>query len=184
MSLQPKQKFLLHHYARAAALEEPHYRALLQANAHVPSAADRRFAQDGFDRAMAALESLLFDRVERGIVLDPLSRGDRWIRSRTHWQRRLPAAGLINTRQAHKIAELWARLQESLPPASRQLSYLCGIIHKSTGKRDIAVHALTNREADHLIDALVDRLGHAVSAPPLREKTWEEMSIVERAAIP
>jgi hypothetical protein len=163
MSLQQKQKFLLHHYAGAAALGEPEYRALLQANAHVPSAADRRFLQDGFDRCMAALESLLFDRVARGVVIDPISKGDRWIRSRTYWQRKLPAPGLINTRQAHRISELWARLQEHLPPAQRDLSYLCGIIHKSTGKRDIAVHALTNREADHLLDALADRLASTLS---------------------
>lgn len=163
---------LLHIYADAARLDDPTYRSCLREHAGVVSAADPDFSQHGFDHSMAALETVLFERVHRGMVTNPLGK-NRYIRDETHWRDRLPRRGHLNTRQVYKINELWTRLQEYLDPAQRNLLYLTGIIRKATGKLDSGFSALTSSEAENLIDALKDRLSYAIANPqseiPLEE---------------
>lgn len=169
------QKMLLHIYAQAADLSDPTYRNYLAQAAGVASAADPAFTQDGFDVAMAALETVLFQRVDAGEVEDPRGR-NRYIRDEFYWRNKLPRSGLINSRQAHRIKELWGRLCEWLPPEQRNLDYLGAIVRKSTGKRDPGWSALTSYQASHLIDALQDRLAHALKNAQItrREPELEE----------
>lgn len=156
-----RQKALIHIYADAARLTEPAYRELLHSSAGVNSAASPRLNQGGFDRLMAALETVLFERVDTGQVHDPVGTS-RWIHDRWHWRHRLAPSACISSRQAELVRSLWTRLQALLPPQQRQLSYLAGIIHHATGKRDVGYSALTNTEASHLIDALRDRLAYCL----------------------
>ena len=162
--LHNRQKFYLHHYARLAQINEPTYRNILREKASCSSAADRSFGQAGFEQAMAALETVLFTRVRAGEIANPLG-SDKWIHSEFYWRRRLPRSGVINTRQAWQIEKLWAGLCPYLPHDKRNMDYLGGIIRKATGKRDAGYAALTFNEAALLIDALKDRLAHAIKQP-------------------
>lgn len=161
--IHASQKMLLHVYAGAARLSDPTYRNYLAAAAGVNSAADPSMSQSGFEAAMAALETVLFQRVAAGEVPDPRGR-NRYIRSEFYWRDKLPKAGLINSRQAHRIEGLWIALCNWLPPEQRNLEYLGRIVRKATGKRDPGITALTDREAGCLIDALKDRIAHAIRA--------------------
>jgi hypothetical protein len=113
---------------------------------------------------MAALETVLFQRVHAGEVPNPIGRR-RYIASEFYWRTKLPRAGMINSRQAYKIQDLWGRLQEFLPVEHRTLSYLAGIIRKATGKPDPGYSCLTSSEAESLINALKDRLSHFLRHP-------------------
>jgi hypothetical protein len=155
------QKAVLHIYADAAGLAEQDYREILKREAHVRSAADPDMSQGGFERAMAVLETTLWERVESGVVPDPRGRVSK-IGDPYYWRSRRPAAGYITSRQAHMIETLWARLQEHLPPEDRNVEYLARMLHRATGKRDIGYAALRAHEAAWLINALIDRLAHAV----------------------
>lgn len=159
-----KEKALLHIYATAADLTDHGYRIILKKSAGVPSAADDQMDQSGFERAMAALETVLFDRVERREVPSPIGR-NRWIMNPYYWRKRLPQDGAINSRQFHLIEELWTALRDRLPEDRRDLAYLAGIIRKATGKADVGLTALTSAQAGFVIDALQDRLAHAVALP-------------------
>ena len=159
MALVTKQKALLHIYAAAADLPDPIYRRILAEASGCVSAADREFSQSGFDLAMAKLESVLFDRVHRGLVPNPIGRV-RWIGREDYWRQRLPASGYINTRQHHRIVDLWETLIGRLPLEQRTTSYFAGIVRHATGKTDLGVLALTSAQAGMVIDALADRLRH------------------------
>lgn len=177
MSIARTQKMLLHEYARAAHLNDPTYRNYLRAHAGVKSAADRAMSQSGFEATMAALETVLFQRVAAGEIPSPLG-VSRYIRAEFYWRKKLPQTGFINSRQAHKINELWASLTGHLPPGQSSGAYLAGIILKATG-RDVGFLSLTQPEAASLIDALQNRLAHCISASaahdirdqPLKEVT-------------
>jgi len=160
--LNRRQKFLLHHYARAAQIPEPIYRSTLRHTAGCSSAADPDFSQSGFERAMAALETSLFQRADLGRCPDPLG-ADRYITREYYWRNRLPRSGCINSRQAHRMRELWTRLQNYLPDEHRNLDYLGRIIRKATGRTEVGLTALTAPQAAALIDALTDRLSFAIT---------------------
>lgn len=159
--LKPKQKMFLHIYKDAADLSDARYREILSECSGCRSAADRKFGQPGFERAMAALETILFTRVADGLVDDPLG-NSKWIRSDFYWRKRLPEKDFINTRQAKKIQVLWDSLQEHLPWDKRNVDYLSRIIRKATGKRDVGYSGLKTQEAAFLINALRDRLSYAI----------------------
>ena len=61
-----RQKFLMHHYPRVAGLSQATYHRVLLSCAGVRSAADRAMSQDGFERCMAAFETMLAERVAQG----------------------------------------------------------------------------------------------------------------------
>lgn len=159
-----RQKMLLHIYKDAARLTDPYYRELLLRHAGCRSAAARSFPQRGFDLAMAALETVLFDRVEQGLVQDPVGRS-RYVSATHYWRNRLNESGLINTRQIHHIKALWNQLAPVLgfpdPESPDALAYVLRIIRKSTGRTTIGFEALSLEEASYLIDALKDRLAYS-----------------------
>jgi hypothetical protein len=155
-----REKGLLHIYRQAAGLSEATYRNVLRQAAGVSSAADRRMNQAGFEAAMAELETMLFSRVDAGAVEDPIGRSKHIFR-RDYWRGRLPRRGHITSRQAMMIRTTWARLCEFLPQGECTEAYLHGILGKSVG-REVAIEALTAREAACLIDALRDRLAYAI----------------------
>ena len=167
--LNNKQKMFLHIYADAASLSDPAYRDILKTHAGVCSSADRMFSQAGFDGAMSALETVLFDRVHAGVVPDP--RGQvRYISSEFYWRTRNPGVGRINSRQAHKINQLWNQLCEWIPADQHAVVYFAGIVHRATGKQDIGLSALSSSEADSVINALKDRLSYAIRKQPVMQE--------------
>ena len=157
------EKKLVHIYAHAAGLGDPEYRRLLTEHTGKRSCADPEFSHADTDRALAALEAVLFDRVDRGVVPDPRRRS-RWIRDEFHFRNKHRGRGWITSRQHHKIEELWHQLSQHLPPDKAHSGYLAAIIVKATGKTDLGVTALTTHQASHLIDVLTDRLTHALRA--------------------
>lgn len=167
--IRNSQKKRIHIYKAAAALSDSDYRSILVGSASVASAADPDMNQSGFERAMAAIETRLFQRVHAGEVPDPIG-NSRWIFEEFYWRKKLPGRGVINSRQGHKIDELWNRLKEYLPEEKRTIAYLGGILYQSTGRRDVGYYALKNHEAAFLIDALKDRLAHAIKQPCYEEE--------------
>lgn len=161
--LQRRQKALLHIYAGAAGINQATYRNILTRCAGAVTAADPHFSQGGFDRCMAALEAILFDRVRQNAAPNPIGH-NRHIRSEYYWRRRAPAPGAINSRQLHEINSLWARLCEWLDPAQCTPAYVLGIAARATGRPVESIAHLRGHEAASLLDALRDRLGHAIAA--------------------
>lgn len=155
------QSQVIHTYATAAGLSRMEYVALLKGVSGVASTKDPDFTQSAADRFMAAIETILFDRVGRGEVPNPIGRS-RIIRSEYYWRHRLPKAGYINSRHLALINRLWDQLCEFLEPEQRTPIYFAGIVHKATGKNDVGVTCLTAAEAGHVIDALRDRLSYAI----------------------
>lgn len=151
---------LPHIYKDAAGLEDSAYRNLMIAATGCSTITDRRFTQAKFERAMAALETTLFIRVAAGQVPNPIGKS-RWVRSEHYWRDKLPADGMITSRQLHRIHELWDKLCCYLPEGKRSIGYLTAIIHKATGRYENSYGTLTMKEADNLIDALQDRLNYA-----------------------
>ena len=164
-----RQKFLLHLYSGAAGLNEPTYRNVLADSAGVASAADPDLTQTGFERAMAALETMLFTRVHAGQVSSPIGH-NKHIAQEFYWRHRLPRAAFINSRQAWKIESLWSRLCDYLPEDQRTSAYLAGILHQATGRVDTGYESLTMSEATCLIDALRDCLSWSLRSRPERSE--------------
>jgi hypothetical protein len=154
-----REKFLLHHYARAAQITEATYRLILIEEAGCDSAASPMMTQAGFEKAMATLEAMLFSRVAKGQVQDPRPR-DRYIMSDTYWRRKLPRPAGITSRHRYRIEELWAELRQLLPPGTGTTAYLLGIVNKAVGC-DAEIHQLSAGGAGKVIDALMDRLAAA-----------------------
>lgn len=167
-----RQKATLHIYKDAAQLSQPAYRAILRDYAGVPSAADSRMNQAGYERAMAALETLLFDRVSAGVIPDPIGRS-KHISQRTYWRDRLPKHGMINSRQMHRITYLWGRLMEFLPPAQCSMDYRDGIVTKAIGRHAGELATISADEARHVIDAMADRLQRAITDSHLAPEVVE-----------
>ena len=159
-----RQKMLIHIYKEAAELTEAYYRELLVRHAGYRSAAAKSFPQHGFDLVMAALETVLFDRVDQGIVPDPIG-SNRHIRSRDYWRGRLVQTGMINTRQLHQITALWNQLAPMIgfadPNAPNAMHYIMRIVCRSIGREIVGLESLSLSEASNLIDALKDRLSYA-----------------------
>jgi len=159
--IEQRQKGLVHLYKNRAKLSEPTYRGILRSKAGVNSCADPSFSQSGFDAVMAAIETILFHRVDAGEISNPIGTV-RQIRDPYYWRNRLPKSRGINSRQLHRIEQLWAQLKEWLPDHHCSRDYLLGIAHKSTNRRIDGLNQLQKHEAAHLIDALTDRLAYAI----------------------
>jgi len=162
--IQNNEKMLIHIYAQAAGVRGPHYRQLLKATTNKDSSADPAFSHADCDRILASLETILFDRVHRGEISDPRTNGHKWIKDEFHFRTRCRGPGLINSRQAHIIDQLWTELQPWLQTEQRVPSYIAGIIRKATGRFDIGLTALSSSDAGHVIDALKDRLASAIKS--------------------
>jgi len=156
-----REKSLLHIYPDLSGLSDPDRRDILKHCAGVDSTREARLDQEGFERAMASYEQILWDRVDRGVIKDPRlctvcgralkadPAGPRaacpegcesrrvysW--TRDYWRRRLPAAAMANSRQIWKLRQIWTLLQDYLPEAERNDVYLAGIIaHCTPGGTD------------------------------------------------
>jgi hypothetical protein len=164
MSISAKEKMLIHVYASAAQIPDPHYRQVLRQKTGKGSCADPAFSHADADRVLAALEATLFDRVRRGDVPDPRPRS-RWIREEYHFRRRVDDPARINSRQAWAIRGLWEKLCPYLPESERTPQYMAGIVARATGRSDIGLHALSAADAGMVIDALRDRLAYAIRNP-------------------
>lgn len=160
--IQKSEKKLIHIYAHAAGLTDPEYRAILQEITGKFSCADMEFSHADCDRALAALEGVLFDRVARGLMPSPLGRS-RFIRSEWHFRERVArvSSGLLSPRHEHRILQLWSQLSEFLDDPRCRDDYLAAIVRKSTGvSKPLA--ALTRSEAQSVLNALSDRLRYAL----------------------
>lgn len=163
--MTPAQYGKIHAYKKAAGLQDKEYRDVLKASTGKVSS--KQFTEADFDRAMAAIEAVLFDRVAAGRVRDP-----DWIQNPCHWRLRLPREGYANTRLIHTLRERWALLTDYLPDSERCDLYLAGIIRQATG-RDIPGLVQDGRlswasipaaAAGLAITAINDRLANAVAA--------------------
>ncbi len=165
--IKPLQIKLIHIYKHAAGLSQPAYRQILRTHAGVFSSADPDMSQSGFELVMAALETILWQRVDTADAPPPKS---RFITSRWRWRERLPAPGKINSRQYRKIMQQWNQLAEFLPPGQATPAYFAGIVSHATGRPDLGASALTSAQAGMVIDALTDRLNHAIRQPALQNE--------------
>ena len=158
-----REKAWVHIYADAAGLTDAEYRALLEDKTGKRSCADPDFTHANCDTILAALEAVLFDRVDRGEVPDPRGR-HKYIKDEHHFRRRIRGPGFITTRQHHETQELWTDLQQFLPEENRGVDYVTRIIAKATGRTKLGNGSgpLKQSEAANVIDALKDRLKYAI----------------------
>lgn len=165
MKLHTSQRILIQIYRRAANMADADYRRLLLANTGCRSSTQATWTQESYDAAMAALETILFERVAQGRVENPIGR-DRYIRAEFYWRNKNPGQGYINSREVHKITQLWTLLGEYLPAENCSLQYFRGIVAKATGRQDIGLGRLTAKDAHRVIVALKDRLAFAMRKQP------------------
>ncbi len=157
-----KQVIVIQKYRRWAELDELAYRDLLERAAGVRSS--KLLDQGNFDRVMAWLEALLWDRVDAQLIAAP--RG----LLRTYWRDKLPAAGMINSRLRWKLERWWGLLVDYLPADERNETYLAGIIRKAACKplegllQDgcLQWEQIPHHAALFALEAIKDRLRHAV----------------------
>jgi hypothetical protein len=76
----------------------------------------------------------------------------------------MPGDGEINTREIHKIEQLWRVLCPLLEPRQRNAAYFCAIIAHATGRSDVGLNRLSSGDANKTIEALKDRLASARKA--------------------
>ena len=169
MAWSNRQKGIAHIYKAAAQLSDTDYRCMLREVSGAMSAKHPALTQGHFDQFMGRIETVLADRVHRGVIPKPASRK---ISSLRYWRNRLPAPGEMNSRQRHKIISepsgddpggLWNRLQEFLPEEERTMRYLCGIASQACGYHVSDFWKLKAWQANLLVEALKDRLKYAVS---------------------
>ena len=170
MAWQNKQKFLVHLYRSAAALDDQDYRELLHHVSGCRSAAHPALTQFHFDRFMAQLEGILWQRVQEGVVPAPDSRKikDLW-----YWRHKLPATGRINSRQIHEIHDWWYKLSIYLPAEQRTPEYLHAIAKHATGRAIKSLSELSAHGAGLVIEAVKDRLRWALKTRSPEEAVAE-----------
>jgi len=157
-----RQNIVLQTYRRAAGLEDAGYRRILRENAGVNSSKSPDLTQSGYDLVMSAIETVLWQRVDLGEVPDPLKTPGSIIRSRNYWRRRNPDPARINSRQIYKIEQVWNDLCRFLPVEKRNAGYFAAIVRKAVARSDVGVSALSSSDARLVVEALKDRLRHAV----------------------
>ena len=188
--IESSQKALLHVYPDLAGLAELERRQLLERAAGVVSSSDPRLDQEGFERAMASYEAVLWDRVERKVVADPRAcrkcgRPMRMVQAGfgecpegcgrrkvyawhpRHWRNKLPQGHGANSRQIWKLRQVWGLLKDFLPEEQRTEDYLAAMIATATGQSlqvhgAFPWHTLTSRQCHLAIEACKDRLSYAV----------------------
>ena len=157
-----KQIVTIQKYKRWAQLDDPTYRDLLDRAAGVRSS--KLLDQVSFERTMGWLETLLFDRVDAGIVAAPAGV------IRTYWRDKLPTEGMINSRLRYTMERWWTLLVDYLPEDERNETYLAGIIRKAAGKALAGIlhegclqwEQVPKYAGLLCLEAIKDRLRHAV----------------------
>ena len=166
--ISKREKYWIHQYARWARMNQPEYRDLLKRVSGKTSCADRAFSHEDVDRVMAALETILWHRIDEGIVTKPVRNVQRF-----YWRHKCPHDGMINSRLRYKLDRLWNLLADYLPAEQRNDRYLAGIMAKDAGVNPstfldgdrIAWHRIPAECARIAVEALKDRLKYAVRAP-------------------
>jgi len=154
-----RQIIKLQIYKRAAALSDPDYRDLLAEVTGARSSTEPGNTQWHYDQVMAKIEAILDYRVQEGIVGPPPK---HQVPRLTYWRGRLATGGAMNARQRYRIDKLWAQLCQYLPPDQRTPRYLAGIASQASASRVRDTYSLKAWQASMLIDALKDRLRHAL----------------------
>lgn len=152
-----RQIFVWRKYVKACGMSERESRAFLAGVAeNIMSEESPLLVQRHYDDAMAAIESELDFRVAEGTAEWPPKTDPQY------WRNRHPSSGGENTREAHKIKELWDELTGYLPIEKQNEAYLLGICSQCC-KRRIQDHDTEMREWEALavIEALKDKLEHA-----------------------
>ncbi len=128
-------------------------------------------SHSGFDKVMARLEAILWQRVDEGLVKAPDMKLARY-----YWRDRLPKPGMVNTRLRWKLERFWSLLRDYAPPQNRGDDYLARIIAKASGvelaqiwdgsgERPAIIWQQVPAEAARVtIEAMKDRLKHAVAS--------------------
>jgi hypothetical protein len=162
------QKGILKSYQRYAGLPDPEYRSLLHQHTGATSSRDAHLTQFHFDAFMPVIESAAHLAETNGLAVGrrPPKLSD-WY----YWRNRAPGRGMATSRELHRISSpdrtgLWDLLIPSLPESQRTQAYLLGIASHAVGRQVDALHGLTAVEAGHLIEALRDRLRHALRRQP------------------
>lgn len=154
------QKALLQLYRRSARLPDLPYRGLLHEVAGVRTSTHRGLTQYHYDQVMARIEGLLDCRIAEGLCPPPASPR---IANLHYWRNRLPRVGAANTRQIHRLYDLWRTLRPILPDNQRTDGYLLAVASRACGSPIAALTSLTASQAGLLLEALKDRLAHALA---------------------
>jgi len=160
MAWTNRQKGIVKTYQRYAGMADPEYRALLHEITGATSSRDTHLCQFHFDCVMPLLEIRAHLAETNGCTAGrkPANLTD-WY----YWRDRSPARGKASTRELWKIAQLWDLLTPHLPESARTHQYLCAIAAHAIGHRQVEhLHELTIAQAGMLIEALFDRLAHAL----------------------
>jgi hypothetical protein len=165
MSWTNLQKGILKSYQRYAGLADPDYRALLHQQTGATSSRDAHLTQYHFDALMPLLEirAHLAETNGRAVGRKPPKLTD-WY----YWRNRSPERGKASSRELWKISNaqgsgLWDLLTPYLPESERTEHYLRAIAAHACGLRKVEhLHELTVGQCGMLIEALKDRLSHAI----------------------
>lgn len=165
----PRQKAAIHHYATAAGLivgrgsdqDKTAYRQFLQQWTFLGrfpqgaiTAADRRLTQDDFDTVMPRLETLVWQRVDAGLIAPPATgRGKPY--TRTYWRDRC----LQPSRQRHAVQTRFRALLDLRPDLGPH--YLDGIAAKATHGQLASWQDADRGQLAMIVNALDDHLLHA-----------------------
>jgi ferredoxin len=148
-----KQLGMLHRYPALARLSDGERRSILLRE--TGSATSKGLTQEQFERAMAAFEAALWQRVDAGIVPDPrlcpvcgrplqathschgacpegcVAAANVTAWTRDHWRKKVISAGFSNSRQTWKLRRYWEMLCDYLPESKRLDVYLAAIVAQS-----------------------------------------------------
>jgi len=159
--IKRKEIALIHIYAALAELGDQARRELMLKNAGAYSS--KELDQRGFEIVMAALERVLWQRVDLRLVADPrdckvcgrrMKPGGKgmgecpegcetrkvYAWTRKYWQSKLPEPGGAHTRLVWKMRQLWDMLKDYLPTEEQNDKYLAGIIHKASGQAIVDIY--------------------------------------------
>lgn len=175
MPVSTSQKIRIHQYAKWADMPDPEYRQTLITATGKRSVTAPGFGQSDYDRAMAAIEAILWNRIDEAIVEDPRAKGialDRY-----YFRDNLPKKGCINSRIRKKLSDLWSILCDYLPQEEQTHGYLAGIIAQAGNVCVVNFYYNGQLQWENIpleagrlaIEGLKDRLKYAVREPAKEE---------------
>jgi hypothetical protein len=155
-----RQKGIVKTYQRYAGMADPEYRAILHQQTGATSSRDAHLTQFHFDAFMPLMEIRAHLAETNGLAG---GRRPAKLANWYYWRDRSPARGKASTRELWKVTSLWDTLIPHLPESERTHDYLCGIAAHAIGHRKVEhLHQLTIGQCGMLIEALKDRLQHAL----------------------
>lgn len=146
-------------YRRYAGLCDQEYRELLHQVTGCRSSRAPSLTQFDFDRTMARMEVRAHLAETNGCAH---GRRPAVIQDWYYWRRRLPTKQRASSRELWKIDQVWQQLLPYLPQEQRTPAYLLGMAAHAVGHPVEHVHDLGVAQSLLLVDALADRLAHAV----------------------